>query len=170
MGDEGRKPIPGGLSTGLGRAAVADPASNTWGARIIALPGTRAEGVDSLVWFSDPNAMVSTMSVEIPLWNVDASNPEDTNRAQQLAGLGQKIVSGGGANEETFQFTIPAVKHVLQQDAEVRWMGTLNGLFQGDDPAAAEIRADFRGGGDGAEHIAEADREAFVQYLRERNS
>jgi len=95
MGDAERKPVPGGLSTGLGRAAVADPAANQWGARIVAVPGSRAEGVDSLVWFSDANAMVSTMSVEIPLWNVDASNEEDTYRAQQLAGLGQRILHKG---------------------------------------------------------------------------
>jgi hypothetical protein len=167
MGDAERKPVPGGLSTGLGRAAVADPAANQWGARIVAVPGSRAEGVDSLVWFADANAMVSTMSVEIPLWNVDASNEEDTYRAQQLAGLGQRIVSGGGAGEETFKFTIPAVKHLLQQDADIRWMGSLDDLIGGDDPAAIEIRAEFRGG-DGTDPIADGERDAFVQFLRER--
>lgn len=167
MGDTQRKPVPGGLSTGLGRAAVADPAANPWGARIIAPPGSRAEGVDCLVWFSDANALVSTMSVEIPLWNVDATDEEDTYRAQQMAGLGQRIVAGGGAGEETFKFTIPALKHLLQQDADVRWMGSLEELIGDDDPAAIEIRAEFRSG-DGTPAVSEDDREAFVQFLRER--
>ena len=117
MGEAERKPVPGGLSTGIGRAAVADPASSPWGALIVGLPGTRCEGVEALAWFADANALVSALAVEIPLWNVDPANEDDTHRAQQLAGMGQRIVAGGGAGEETFAYSAPAVKHLLQQDA-----------------------------------------------------
>lgn len=167
MGDAERKPVPGGLSTGLGRAAVADPAANTWGAHIVAAAGTRAEGVDALVWFSDANALISTMSVEIPLWNVDASNEDDTDRARRLASMGQRIVAGGGAGEETFKFTIPAVQHLMKQDADIRWMGSLDDLIGDEDPAAIGIRTEFRKG-DGSAPIADGDRDAFITFLRER--
>ena len=147
MGDAERKPVPGGLSTSLGRAAVADPASNPWGALVVGLPGTRAEGVEAFTWFADANALVSALAVEIPLWNVDPANEDDTHRAQQLASLGQRIVAGGGAGDDTFAYSAPAVKHLLQQDTD--------------------LRAAFRSGGDGAP-IADGDRVAFLTFLRER--
>ncbi len=167
MGEAERKPVPGGLSTGIGRAAVADPASNPWGALIVGLPGTRCEGVEALAWFADANALVSALAVEIPLWNVDPANEDDTHRAQQLAGMGQRIVAGGGAGEETFAYSAPAVKHLLQQDADVRWLGNVDDLLAGDDPVAVELRAEWRAG-DGAAPVEAADREAFLQFLKEK--
>lgn len=165
MGEAERKPVPGGLSTGIGRAAVADPASNPWGALIVGLPGTRCEGVEALAWFADANALVSALAVEIPLWNVDPANEDDTHRAQQLAGMGQRIVAGGGAGEETFAYSAPAVKHLLQQDADVRWLGNVDDLLAGDDPVAVELRAEWRAG-DGAAPVEPADRDAFLQFLK----
>ena len=165
MGDAERKPVPGGLSTGLGRAAVADPAVNPWGALVVGLPGTRSEGVEALCWFADANALVSALAAEIPLWNVDPANEDDTHRAQQLASMGQRIVAGGGAGEETFAYSAPAVKHLLQQDAEIRWLGKVDDLLVSDDPAAADLRTAF--GSDGGAPVADADREAFITFLRE---
>lgn len=167
MGEAERKPVPGGLSTGIGRAAVADPASNPWGALIVGLPGTRCEGVEALAWFADANALVSALAVEIPLWNVDPANEDDTHRAQQLAAMGQRIVAGGGAGEETFAYSAPAVKHLLQQDADIRWLGNVDDLVAGDDPVAVELRAAWRGG-DGAAPVEAGDREAFLQFLKEQ--
>jgi hypothetical protein len=167
MGDGERKPVPGGLSTGLGRAAVADPAANQWGALVVGLPGSRTEGVEAMCWFADANALVSALAVEIPLWNVDPSSEDDTHRAQQLASLGQRIVAGGGAGDDTFAYSAPAVKHLLQQDADIRWMGNIDDLVGGDDPVASDLRAAFRSGGDGAA-IADGDRDAFLAFLRER--
>ncbi len=167
MGDAERKPVPGGLSTSLGRAAVADPASNPWGALVVGLPGTRAEGVEAFTWFADANALVSALAVEIPLWNVDPANEDDTHRAQQLASMGQRIVAGGGAGEETFAYSAPAVKHLLQQDAEIRWLGNIDDLVTGDDPVAVELRAAFRSG-DGSAPVDEPEREAFITFVRER--
>jgi hypothetical protein len=167
MGDAERKPVPGGLSTGIGRAAVADPASNPWGALIVGLPGTRCEGVEALAWFADANALVSALAVEIPLWNVDPANEDDTHRAQQLASMGQRIVAGGGAGEDTFAYSAPAVKHLLQQDAEIRWLGNVDELVTGEDPVAVELRAAYRSG-DGTAPVGDADRDAFLAFLRER--
>jgi hypothetical protein len=167
MGDAERKPVPGGLSTGLGRAAVADPAANVWGVLVQGLAGTRTEGVEALCWFSDANAMVSALAAEIPLWNVDPSSEDETHRAQQLASLGQRIVAGGGAGEDTFAYSAPAVKHLLQQDANIRWLGKADDLLGSDDPVAIEMRAAYSSG-DGAEAIADGDREAFLTFLRER--
>lgn len=167
MGDGERKPVPGGLSTGLGRAAVADPAANRWGALVAGLPGTRTEGVEALCWFADANALVSALAVEVPLWNVDAANEDDTHRAQQLASMGQRIVAGGGAGEETFAYSAPAVQHLLKQDADIRWLGSVDDLVSGDDPVAVELRAAF-GAGDGGAPIAEGERDAFIQFLKER--
>jgi len=167
MGDAERKPVPGGLSTSLGRAAVADPASNPWGALVVGLPGTRAEGVEAFTWFADANALVSALAVEIPLWNVDPANEDDTHRAQQLASMGQRIVAGGGAGEETFAYSAPAVKHLLQQDAEIRWLGNIDDLVTGDDPVAVELRAAFRSG-DGSAPVDEPEREPFITFVRER--
>jgi len=167
MGDAERKPVPGGLSTSLGRAAVADPASNPWGALVVGLPGTRAEGVEAFTWFADANALVSALAVEIPLWNVDPANEDDTHRAQQLASMGQRIVAGGGAGEETFAYSAPAVKHLLQQDAEIRWLGNVDDLVTGDDPVAVELRGAFRSG-DGSAPVDEPEREAFITFVRER--
>lgn len=167
MGEAERKPVPGGLSTGIGRAAVADPASNPWGALIVGLPGTRCEGVEALAWFADANALVSALAVEIPLWNVDPANEDDTHRAQQLASMGQRIVAGGGAGEETFAYSAPAVKHLLQQDADIRWLGNVDDLLAGDDPVAVELRGEWRSG-DGAAPVEQADRDAFLQFLKEK--
>lgn len=169
MGEAERKPVPGGLSTGLGRAAVADPEANQWGVLVEGLAGTRNEGVEALCWFADANAMVSALAAEIPLWNVDPSNPDDTHRAQQLAGLGQRIVAGGGAGDDTFAYSAPAIKHLLQQDANIRWLGRLAELAKGDDPFAVEIRAAFRSG-DGSAPIADGDRDAFIAFIRESYS
>jgi hypothetical protein len=119
----GSAPVPGGLSTSLGRAAVADPDTNTWGARIVAIEGTRAAGVDAIVWFADANALVSALAVEIPLWNVDPSSEDDTVRAQNIANIGSRIVAGGGAGPETLQFTIPALQQILAKDATIAWIG-----------------------------------------------
>ena len=167
MGESERKPVPGGLSTGLGRAAVADPAANPWGALVVGLAGTQAEGVDAMCWFADANALVSTLAMEIPLWNVDPTSEEDAHRARELAGLGQRIVAGGGAGEETFAYSAPAVQHLLQQDADVRWLGKVDDLLAGESPVAVELRAAFASG-DGAAPIGDADRDAFLTFLRER--
>lgn len=169
MGEDARKPVPGGLSTGIGRAAVADPAANPWGALIVAVPGSRAEGVEALAWFADPNAMVSTLAMEIPLWNVDPSSEDDTHRAQQVASLGARIVAGGGTGSETFSYTVPAVKHLLQMDADIRWMGNLDDLLTSDEEVPVSLRGEFRPG-DGATPIGDADKDAFVQFLRERSA
>ncbi len=164
----GSAPVPGGLSTGIGRAAVADPATNTWGARVVAIEGTRAAGVDVIAWFSDANAMVSALAVEIPLWNVDASNEDETFRAQNIASIGARIVSGGGAGEETLKFTIPALQQILAKDANIAWIGSLEGLLQGDQDYPIEIRSEFRTGGDGTAPIADGERDGFLQFLRDR--
>ncbi len=166
MGDGERSPVPGGLSTGLGRAAVADPAANQWGALVVGLAGTRSEGVEALCWFADANALVSALAVEIPLWNIDPSSADETQRAQQLAQLGQRIVVGGGAQTETFAYSAPAVKHLLQRDADIRWLGNLDDLMAADEPVARELRLAFRPGDDGAP-IADGDRDAFIAFLRE---
>ena len=167
MGESERKPVPGGLSTGLGRAAVADPAANPWGALVVGLPGTQAEGVEAMCWFADANALVSALAMEIPLWNVNPADEEDAHRARQLASMGQRIVAGGGAGEETFAYSAPAVKHLLQQDADIQWLGRVDDLMTGEDPLAVELRAAFTSG-DGAEPVAEPEREAFTAFVRER--
>ena len=164
----GSAPVPGGLSTGIGRAAVADPATNTWGARVVAIEGTRAAGVDVIAWFSDANAMVSALAVEIPLWNVDASNEDETFRAQNIASIGARIVSGGGAGEETLKFTIPALQQILAKDATIAWIGSLDGLLQGEQEYPIEVRSEFREGGDGTAAITDGERDGFVQFLRDR--
>jgi hypothetical protein len=164
----GSAPVPGGLSTSLGRAAVADPDTNTWGARIVAIEGTRAAGVDAIVWFADANALVSALAVEIPLWNVDPSSEDDTVRAQNIANIGSRIVAGGGAGPETLQFTIPALQQILAKDATIAWIGSLEGLLQGEQQYPIELRSEFRGGGDGIVPIAADERDAFVQFLRDR--
>lgn len=164
----GTAPVPGGLSTSLGRAAVADPETNTWGARVVAMDDSRAAGVDVLVWFADANALVSALAVEIPLWNVDPANQDDTIRAQNIASIGGRIVSGGGAGPETLKFTIPALQQILSKDATIAWIGSLDGLLQGEQDYPVEIRGEFRGGGDGTAAITDAEREGFVQFLRDR--
>lgn len=167
MGESERKPVPGGLSTSLGRAAVADPAANPWGALVVGLTGTQAEGVEAMCWFADANAMVSALAMEIPLWNVDPANEDDAHRARQLASMGQRIVAGGGAGDDTFAYSAPAVRHLLQQDADIRWLGKVDDLMGSDDPVAVELRAAFTSG-DGAAAVADPEREAFVTFLRER--
>ena len=164
----GSAPVPGGLSTSLGRAAVANPATNTWGARVRAIEGSRAEGVDCIVWFSDANALVSALAVEIPLWNVDPANEDDTHRAQNIASIGGRIVSGGGAGPETLKFTIPALQQILSKDATIEWIGSLEGLMQGEQEYPIALRSQFRGGGDGIVPIADDEREAFLQFLRDQ--
>ena len=59
------------------------------------------------------------------------------------------------------------MKHLLQQDADIRWMGNIDDLVGGDDPVATDLRTAFRSGGDGAA-IADGDRDAFLTFLRER--
>lgn len=167
MGNGGRQPVPGGLSTSLGRAAVADPGTHPWGALVTGLPGTRTEGVEALMWFADAPALVSALVVEIPLWNVDPANEDDIHRAQQLASLGQRIVTGGGAGEQTFAYSAPAVKHLLQRDADIRWLGRVDALLATDDPVAQNLRAAFRAGG-GETPIADRDTAAFIDFLRKR--
>lgn len=167
MGDAARTPVPGGLSTVVGRAVVADPAANPWGALIVGLPGTRCEGLEALAWFGDAHALVSALAVEIPLWNVDAANEDHTHRAQLLASMGQRIVAGGGAGTDTFAYSAPAVKHLLQQDADIRWLGNVDDLLGGDDPVAVELRGAFRDG-DGTAPVDDADRDAFLRFLREQ--
>jgi hypothetical protein len=147
---------------------VADPDTNTWGARIVAIEGTRAAGVDAIVWFADANALVSALAVEIPLWNVDALSEDETVRAQNIANIGSRIVAGGGAGPETLQFTIPALQQILAKDATIAWIGSLEGLLQGEQPYPIELRSEFRGGGDGIVPIADDERETFVQFLRDR--
>ena len=164
----GTAPVPGGLSTSLGRAAVADPDTNTWGARIVAMDGSRAAGVDVLVWFADANALVSALAVEIPLWNVDPTNEDDTHRAQNIASIGGRIVSGGGAGAETLKFTIPALQQILSKDATIEWIGSLEGLMQGEQEYPIRLRSEFRGGGDGIPPVGDDERDAFVQFLRDQ--
>jgi hypothetical protein len=86
---------------------------------------------------------------------------------QGLTPLGQRIVAGGGAGEETFAYSAPAVKHLLQQDAEIRWLGNIDDRVTGDDPVAVELRAAFRSG-DGSAPVDEPEREAFITFVRER--
>ncbi|MBM3635253.1 MAG: hypothetical protein FJW99_08260 [Actinobacteria bacterium] len=169
MGESERKPVPGGLSTSLGRAAVADPAANPWGALVVGLGGTQAEGVEAMCWFADGNALVSALAMEIPLWNVNPADAEDAHRARELASMGQRIVAGGGAGEETFAYSAPAVKHLLQQDADVRWLGKLDDLMTGEDALAVELRAAFTSD-DGADPVAEPERGDFITFVRERYS
>ncbi|MBU6362690.1 MAG: hypothetical protein KGQ95_00555 [Acidobacteria bacterium] len=146
---------------------MADPAANPWGALVVGLPGTQAEGVEAMCWFADGNALVSALAMEIPLWNVNPADEEDAHRARQLASMGQRIVAGGGAGDETFAYSAPAVKHLLQQDADVRWLGKVDDLMTSDDALAVELRAAFTSG-DGAAPVADAEREAFTTFLRER--
>lgn len=134
---------------------------------MVGLPGTQAEGVEAMCWFADGNALVSALAMEIPLWNVNPADEEDAHRARQLASMGQRIVAGGGAGDETFAYSAPAVKHLLQQDADVRWLGKVDDLMTGDDALAVELRAAFTSG-DGAAPVADAEREAFTTFLRER--
>ena len=143
-----------------GHASPAFQVGSPWTRDALANP-------EALAWFADANALVSALAVEIPLWNVDPANEDDTHRAQQLAGMGQRIVAGGGAGEETFAYSAPAVKHLLQQDADVRWLGNVDDLLAGDDPVGVELRAEWRAG-DGAAPVEAADREAFLQFLKEK--
>jgi len=163
----GSAPVPGGLSTGLGRAAVADPVTNPWGARVVAFEGTRAEGVDVITWFSDANALVSALAMEIPLWNVDPADPDSTIRAQNIANIGGRIVSGGGAGAETLKFTIPALQQILSKDAAIVWIGSFDGLLAGAQDYPVQLRGEFRGS-DGTAPIRDEERDAFVQFLRDR--
>ena len=81
----GSAPVPGGLSTSLGRAAVADPETNTWGARVVAIEGTRAAGVDTMVWFADANALVSALAVKTGASAVAIDVPDRNKAAVTLA-------------------------------------------------------------------------------------
>jgi len=83
--------------------------------------------------------------------------------------MGQRIVAGGGAGEETFAYSAPAVKHLLQQDADVRWLGKLDDLMTGEDALAVELRAAFTSD-DGADPVAEPERGDFITFVRERYS
>ena len=76
-------------------------------------------------------------------------------------------MAGGGAGEDTFAYSAPAVKHLLQQDADIRWLGRVDDLMTGEDPLAVELRAAFTSG-DGAGPVAEPEREAFTAFVRER--
>jgi hypothetical protein len=121
-----------------------------------------------MVWFADANALVSALAVEIPLWNVDASNEDETFRAQNIASIGSRIVAGGGAGPETLQFTIPALQQILAKDATIAWIGSLEGLLQGEQEYPIALRSEFRGGGDGTTPVGDDERAAFVQFLRDR--
>ena len=72
-----------------------------------------------------------------------------------------------GAGPETLKFTIPALQQILSKDATIEWIGSLEGLMQGEQQYPIALRSQFRGGGDGIVPIADDEREAFVQFLRD---
>ncbi|GEM_PF-506631 len=163
-------PVPGGLSTGIGRAAVADPSANPWGVVLIADPASRAAGVNTLAWFSDANVMVSSIAAEVPLWNIDPADEDQTARAQHIAQLGGRMVAGGGASAaDNLAFTIPALAHLLTGHATIPWAGPLDDLLTGAGEFPRQVRGEYRGG-DGTAPFGEGEREAFVEFLKTRGA
>lgn len=163
-------PVPGGLSTGIGRAAVADPSANPWGVVLVADPASRAAGVNTLAWFIDANVMVSNIAAEVPLWNIDPADEDQTARAQHIAQQGGRMVAGGGASAaDNLAFTIPALAHLLAGHATISWAGPLDDLLTGDGEFPVQIRGEYRGG-DGSAPLDQGEREAFIAFLKTRGA
>lgn len=149
--------MPSSPTAVLDQARRADPLMHPWGLYLSPIQGE----ADGLAWFSSEAALVSF--VKQGLWPALSGVEPEAGVSAELAEL------LGGPSPLRWD-RLEAVNRLLEPLGQMHWWGSLQQLYEGEDPFAKDLREAWRDqvgrGSQDFSALPAADARAFCDFLR----